>query len=231
MQDTNKSTTNNFINKILGVSFIKKIISVYNFSEKMVLKNCNKFAKILSKKGVSANFVSVIGFIIGMFAVNFLSYEHYLYALLFIILNRIFDMFDGAIAKASSPTKFGMFLDYLLDYIFYSAVIFGFALARIDQNAIYASFMLFAFLISSISIFIYALIDYQNSIAPEKNKPFYFKAVHQGGETILAIILSCIFPSYFYIFAIIAGVVSIIKTMSLITLAYYKLEILERRKK
>ena len=113
----------------------------------------------LAKAGVSANVISIAGFIIGMFAVNFLALNMYFWALVCILLNRWCDALDGAVAKINGKTEFGVFLDACLDYIFYAAVIFGFALAQ-PQNATSAAFLLFGFTASAAAMLSYAVVAY-----------------------------------------------------------------------
>src|SRR5574344_2173240 len=87
---------------------------LYNDSRKIF----DTTGKRLHKMGISANFVSITGFVIGLLAINFLSLENYGLALICILVNRIFDALDGAIARSDKPTDFGVFLDACLDYMF-----------------------------------------------------------------------------------------------------------------
>ena len=87
----------------------------------------------LGKIGISANVVSWTGFIIGIFAINFIAMGMYGWALFAILLNRLCDGLDGAIARSTKITDFGVFLDAALDYIFYGGVIFAFALAILPK--------------------------------------------------------------------------------------------------
>ena len=87
--------------------FFKKIYGfIYRFFD-LAGKN-------FSRSGISANLVSVSGFVIGIFAINFLAMEMYGYALFCILVNRAFDALDGAIARHSEVTDFGIFLDAAL---------------------------------------------------------------------------------------------------------------------
>ena len=99
--------------------------------------------RYLYKAGVSANLVSIVGFAVGLLAINFLAMGMYLSALLCILINRAFDALDGAVARNREYSDFGVFLDATLDYTFYAGIIFGFALAYPAQNAVAASFLLF----------------------------------------------------------------------------------------
>ncbi len=114
-------------------------------SRKIYAKAYNKInvaGTYLGQIGISANAVSWSGFVIGVFAVNFIAMEMYGWALLAILLNRFCDGLDGAIARSTKVTDFGVFLDATLDYIFYGGVIFAFALADPAENGLAAACML-----------------------------------------------------------------------------------------
>ena len=132
-------------------------------------------AKNLYKAGVSANVASLIGFAIGLLAINFLALNLYFYALLCVLLNRLFDSVDGAIARKSKVTEFGVFLDATLDYVFYTGVIFGFALANPQQNAVAAAFLLFAFAASACAMLAYAMIAYKYKTFDYLAKPITYE--------------------------------------------------------
>ena len=76
----------------LDNSKIKQAFSYVNKSTK-TLRNqmrvsIDKTSQALYQKGVSANVTSIIGFAIGLLAINFLSLEMYFWALICILVNR-----------------------------------------------------------------------------------------------------------------------------------------------
>ena len=213
---------------------VKKITAQLNFVKDFYFSAMGKTAKYLAKIGVSANVVSVFGFAIGLFAINFLAMEMYGYALFCILINRAFDALDGAIARHSEVTDFGIFLDAALDYIFYAGVIFGFALANPADNAVAAGFLLFAFTSASCALLAYAVVAYKNNSQEKLNlrqSPFYLGGVAQGFETFVALIILCIIPVWFMPIAIILGVLSLVKALSVIAAAYYNFVIAVKAKK
>lgn len=188
--------------------------------------------KKFHKLGLSANFVSIIGFVVGLLAINFLSLEKYGAALVCILINRIFDALDGAIARNDKVTDFGVFLDASLDYMFYAGVIFGFALANPEQNAIAASFLLFAFASAACALLAYAVIAYKNNAGQKLDlgaSPFYLGGVAQGFETLIALVVLCIIPGWFMQIAILLGILSLVKAFSVIVTAYYNFVIAPRK--
>ena len=97
-------------------------------------------ARPLCRAGVSANQVSLAGFLIGMLALPLLAFGCYQWALAAILLNRLLDGLDGAVARETGITDCGGFLDITLDFIFYAAVVLGFALAD-PANALAAALL------------------------------------------------------------------------------------------
>jgi len=211
--------------------FTKKINSFFKICNKSCQKASSvfynliqKLAKKMVKWGVSANAVTLVGFIIGLLAINFLAIESYGWALLCILLNRFSDILDGAVAKAGKPTDFGLFFDATLDYMFYAGVIFGFALANPAQNAVAATFLMFGFISSACALLAYAIVAYQDKTVsrPHFNEsPFYLGGLAQGFETFVTVVALCLVPRLFMPLAIILGIFCFIKAVSVVISAYY----------
>ncbi len=218
------------------IEFKKTCIAFYNLCRKVYAEGYNKLnvaGTYLGKIGISANVVSWSGFVIGVFAINFIAMEMYGWALIAILLNRICDGLDGAIARSTKVTDFGVFLDATLDYVFYGGVIFAFALADPAQNALSAACMLFGFASAGCAMLAYSVIAYKNHSEQQLNldhSPFYLGGIAQGSETLLALILLCLFPSWFSVLGVALGILSLIKAFSLIVAAYYQFVIVEFRK-
>ncbi len=196
-------------------------------------KKINSWGKELVKNNVNANMVSIFGFIVGMIAVNFLAMNLYFEALICILINRFCDVMDGAVARAEGVTKFGVFLDASLDFIFYAGVIFGFALANPDENALPASFLLFGFTASASAMLTYGIVAYADDKKAKdlSESPFYLGGIAQGFETIAAFILLCLMPFAFLPISIALGCWCIIKALIIISSAYYKLVIQQKNGK
>lgn len=229
-----KSTLNNVKNKYEGsklqIVWDKKCAIAKKFGQ-AGQNIIDMIARKLSNIGISANVISILGFMIGIFAINFLSLERYGYALICILINRLFDALDGAIARGNKVTDFGVFLDATLDYIFYAGVIFGFALANPFQNAVAASFLLFAFTSAACAMLAYAVVAYKNNGSQKLElgqSPFYLGGIAQGFETLIALIILCIIPGWFLQIAIILGILSLVKAFSIMVTAYYNFVIAKR---
>jgi phosphatidylglycerophosphate synthase len=157
--------------------------------------------------GFSANSVTLIGFAVGMLALPALAAEWYLIALLLILLNRVADGIDGAIARRLGSTDLGGYLDILCDFIFYAAVPLGFALAR-PENGAAAAFLIFSFVGTGSSFLAYAAIAAKRDMESAQHGPksiFYLGGLTEGTETILCFIVICLFPDSFAAVAYLFG--------------------------
>lgn len=188
-------------------------------------------ASKLVKIGMPANVVSILGFFIGLLAINFISMQMYVWGLVLILVNRLFDGLDGAIARKTKITDYGVFLDAVLDYVFYAGVIFAFALANPSQNAVAAAFLLFAFMSSAAALLAYGVVAHKSNQNYEllNNSPFYLGGVAQGFETLLALVLMCILPWWFMQIAIIFGVLGFVKALTIVVAAYYNFVIASKK--
>lgn len=116
------------------------------FSIKVIRWPLAQSAKVLDKLGVTANQTTLFGFALGCLAFPALIAEQYTLALIFVLLNRICDGLDGALARIQGISDAGGFLDISLDFLFYSLIPFGFVLANPEQNAVAGAFLIFSFI-------------------------------------------------------------------------------------
>lgn len=229
MQCDYKATLNRLISQLKNNQVSKKLRQMHG--EWMHLTDI--VGRYLYKAGVSANLVSIVGFAVGLLAINFLAMGMYLSALLCILINRAFDALDGAVARNREYSDFGVFLDATLDYTFYAGIIFGFALAYPAQNAVAASFLLFGFNASACAMLAYAVVAYRNNHSKKvdlEQSPFYLGGVAQGFETLTALVILCIVPGWFMPIAIILGCWCLVKALMVVTAAYYNFVIAAKGK-
>jgi phosphatidylglycerophosphate synthase len=164
----------------------------------------NTLAKKLLAKNIGANQVTIAGFIIGMLALPLLAFGHPLLALFCILLNRLLDGLDGTLARLTTPTDKGGFLDIVLDFLFYSSIPLGFALMNSEVNALAASVLIYAFIGTGCSFLAFATIAAKKNMAstdyPDKSF-YYLGGLTEASETILVFSLMCLFPEWFTILA------------------------------
>lgn len=186
-----------------------------------------RLADWLHRRGVGADRVTLAGFAIGLLALPLLAMQWYLPALIVILLNRLADGLDGALARRSDTTSdAGGFLDIGLDFVFYGAVVFGFALADPARNALAAALLLFAFIGTGSSFLAFAIMAnrYQLQRPRFPRKAFYYlHGLTEGTETILAFLLFCLFPSLFPYLATAFAVACFITTATRLWGGYHTL--------
>ena len=161
----------------------------------------------LARLGVSANAVTWFGFGLGIGAAVAAAVGAPLTAALLILGNRLCDGLDGAVARAGGASDLGAYLDITLDFIFYSAVPFGLAVA--DQGgALAAAFLIFSFVGTGSSFLAFAIIAQKRGISTEvrgKKAFFYLGGLTEGGETIIFLMVVVLFPQAFVPLAWIFG--------------------------
>ncbi len=81
---------------------------------KPLLHQC---VRVLDKPGITPDGLTLVGFAIGVLALPFLALGWYLAALVAILLNRLLDGLDGALARRRGLTDAGGFLDISLDFL------------------------------------------------------------------------------------------------------------------
>ncbi|WP_421850661.1 CDP-alcohol phosphatidyltransferase family protein [Marinomonas sp.] len=180
-------------------------------------------ALVIDKLGVKADWITVFGFVIGIMVLPALFFGNTSLALVCVIINRVMDGLDGAVARVQGATDLGGYLDITLDFIFYSAVIFGFALMSPVDNALAASFLIFSFMGTGSSFLAFAIMAEKRKIERLEygRKSLYFLGgLAEGTETIVFLILICLFPSYFAIMAYAFGVICWITTATRIYAGY-----------
>ncbi|MEO9944819.1 MAG: CDP-alcohol phosphatidyltransferase family protein [Paraglaciecola sp.] len=183
--------------------------------------------KPLIASGITANQVTVAGFILGMLAVPAIISEHFTLALILILINRICDGLDGAIARQTQTSDAGGFLDISLDFIFYSAIVFAFVVSHPEQNAIAGSFLMLSFTATGSCFLAFASMackyDLQNPEYPNKSL-HYMGGLAEGFETIVVLCLFCLFPQYFVPIALVYAVMCWITTGVRIITGYQTLK-------
>jgi phosphatidylglycerophosphate synthase len=154
----------------------------------------------LPNGGASANAITIAGLAIGLLAVPLLAAERYGWALLVILLNRLIDGLDGAVARQGRLSPFGGYLDIVCDMAFYAAVPLGFALAE-PANALWSALLLASFVCTAASFLgraVMAALQGEPDDGARGRKSFFNAAgIIEGTETILAFVLFCLFPSLF----------------------------------
>ncbi len=180
-------------------------------------------AKRLHAKGVSADQVTVAGFIVGMLALPAMAGGHAQLALLCLVGNRIADGLDGELARLGTPSDAGSFLDITLDFIFYAAFPLGFALYDPAQNALAAAFLIASFVGTGASFLAFASQADKHSIqSPDfaYKGLYYLDGLAEGTETIICFVLMCLLPDQFVIIATLFAVLCVVTAFNRVYSGY-----------
>ena len=171
----------------------------------------------LDDRNVKANHVTLAAFGVGMLALPALAMEWYVLALILMVINRLGDGIDGALARRNQSTEQGSFLDTTLDFIFYLAMVAGFVLAS-ELNVFWGALLMLGFASNGISFLAFSFIAERNALNPDTypQKGIYYLANLVGGtETMIFFVLCCLFPHQFPFFAsiffFICGITTLIR--------------------
>jgi phosphatidylglycerophosphate synthase len=167
----------------------------------------DRIGRRLAAAGVSANAVTLTGFAVGLLAIPLLAAEWYGLALAAVLVNRLADGLDGAVARHTTLTDFGGYLDIVCDFIVYAGVAFGFALAR-PENAVPAAFLILSFVGTGTTFLAFAIMAAKRGLSSEargRKSLFYLGGLTEGTETIVVFAAFCLFPSAFVPLAYVFG--------------------------
>ena len=154
----------------------------------------------LARAGLSANALTLTGFLIGLTAMLAIMQRAYITGLLLIVLSRVFDALDGAVARQTTPTDRGGFLDITLDFLFYASIPLAFAVADPERNALAAAVLLAAFVGTASSFLAFAVMAAKRGLEtaayPHKSLAF-LGGLTEAAETLALFIAMCLWPQHF----------------------------------
>ena len=171
---------------------------------------------LVARTGVTSNQLSFAGFALGLGAAVAVAFGAGTAAVLLIIANRLLDGLDGAVARSTGSTDLGAYLDITLDFLFYSAVPFAFAVAD-PANATAAAFLIFSFVGTGSSFLAFAIIAQKRGISTEirgKKGFFYLGGLTEGSETIIFLLVVAFWPDLFVPLAWVFGCLCWITTVT-----------------
>ena len=187
----------------------------------------------LKHHGIKPDQITITGFLVGIISIPLLAFEYYSLALVLILGNRILDGLDGALARLSSPSDAGGFLDITLDFIFYSGVVLGFALASPAKNALAACVLIFSFMGTGASFLAYAIMAEKHQLSDPNFKHkslYYLSGLAEGTETIMLFILFCLLPDYFPQLALMFAAICMLTAAIRVWSGYHSISQAEKEK-
>lgn len=182
----------------------------------------NAAGKWLGERGVSANMLTIGGMFVGLAAAVAISQSAFVPALALILLNRLIDGLDGAVARFTGPSDFGGYLDSLCDFAFYVAVPLGFAAAE-PINALPAALLIASFTLTGISFLAFAAIAAKRGLettAHGQKSFFYSTGIAEGAETIAVFVVITLLPAYFGVIAYVYAALCLLTVMQRSWLAW-----------
>ncbi len=159
-----------------------------------------RVARVVVRVGVGADALTFIGFALGMAAALAIALQHFAAGLVLLLLSRLMDGLDGAVARLTQPTDRGGFLDITLDFLFYAAIPLAFAVADPTHNALPAAVLLASFMGTGSSFLAFAAVAAKRGLASTDfpDKSFYFLGgLAEATETIAVFVAMCLWPQWF----------------------------------
>lgn len=168
----------------------------------------NAMARCFAAAGMTANMITVTGLLIGALAAVAIVFEYYMVGLVLLLISRVCDGLDGAIARINGSSDFGGYIDIVFDFAFYGLIPLAFILANPSANAVAGGVLLFSFYVNGASFLAFAIMAEKQKLKTEERgkKSFFFTTgLAEATETFAVFSAFCLFPAYFsliaYIFA------------------------------
>jgi phosphatidylglycerophosphate synthase len=158
----------------------------------------------LVRAGVGANTITLVGFGTGLIAAILIASHAYMAGAIAVFFSRFCDGLDGAVARQTSPTDAGGFLDITLDFLFYASIPLAFAVANPADNGLPAAVLLAAFIGTGTSFLAFAVLAAKQGLASldYPDKSFYFLGgLTEATETLAFFAAMCLWPAQFGLLA------------------------------
>ena len=157
-------------------------------------------AKPLVRAGIAADAVTLAGLGLGLVAAGLIAAGLPLAGAAGIVLSRLLDGLDGAVARQTRPTARGGFLDISLDFVFYASIPLAFAVANPPANALAAACLLAAFVANGTAFLAFAVTAGQTgtiSLAYPQKSFYFLGGLAEATETLVVFLAMCVWPQHF----------------------------------
>jgi len=188
-----------------------------NIKEILLLPFAKQAGKVLHP-----NMITLLSFTFGIVSVYYIIERSLMTALVFWLLNRIFDGLDGTVARVTGKSSdFGGYLDIVLDFIIYSAIPVVFVYSDPSAgNYFILSVLLSSYYVNAASwMYLSSILEKRNIGAASNNEMTSItmpSGIADGTMTIIFYTLFFIFPSYLkqlFVLFIVLVLVSIVQRM------------------
>lgn len=182
----------------------------------------NALASGLARAGVTPNTVTITSWAIGMLAAAAIAASWPKTGLILLLLSRVGDGLDGAVASITGKTDFGGYLDIVLDFFFYGVIPLAFVIADPAVNGVAGAILILSFYVNGASFLAYAILAEKRGIQSKVRgeKSLYFTTgLAEATETIIVFAVMCAVPEWFTVLAFGFAVICFYTALSRIILA------------
>ena len=170
------------------------------FARRLIDPPLDRIGRAVAATGLGADAVTLTGLTLGLACAGLIAAGHTWAALVPLLLSRVADGLDGAVARRNGSTDFGGYLDIAADFLFYGLVPFAFVVLAPEANGIAGAFLLASFYFNGTSFLGFAILAEKQGMSTEAQgaKSLYFSnGLLEGTETIGFFVLICLFPGAF----------------------------------
>ncbi|MEC8545610.1 MAG: CDP-alcohol phosphatidyltransferase family protein, partial [Pseudomonadota bacterium] len=136
-----------------------------------------KGAAAIWPRKISANQITIFGLLLGVGCFLAIITNAMTAALTLLILNRLADGLDGAVARAQTPSDLGAYLDIVSDFMLWGLLPIGFIILD-SKNAIAAAVLLSSFSMSMTVFLAFAIMAEKRGLETDAQgtKSFFYVA-------------------------------------------------------
>ena len=197
---------------------------IQNFIQKPLIIVAKLFLKFLKP-----NQMTILGFILGFFMCILIFFQFYFAALVLLILNRFCDGLDGTMARLTTPTPLGGYLDIVSDFTIYSGFVLAFGFSDSSYTNL-SMILLFLYIGTGTTFLAKAAIQNQLDKISESNddvkelpKSFHYTSgLVEGTETIIFMVLCLLLPNFFILISIVFGILCLMTFISRVIVFYFE---------
>lgn len=157
-------------------------------------------ARPLARAGLGADAVTLAGLLASLACAGLVAFGQTGAALAALVLSRLADGLDGALARLTRKSDRGGYIDIIFDFALYGAVPLGFASLDPQANALAAAALLFSFYLNGAAFLAHAAIAARRGLTTraQGEKSFYYVAgLAEGTETIAVFVAMLLWPQHF----------------------------------
>ena len=148
---------------------------------------------------ISANQITIGGFLLGLVSCYAVAQGMFAAALVLLLLNRLADGLDGAVARQTAPSDLGAYLDIVADFLLWALLPLAFLLHD-RENAVAAAILLSSFAMSMTVFLAFAIQAEKLGLTSEaqgKKGMYYLAGLAEGTETIAFFAFTLLYPAAF----------------------------------